>query len=393
MRSISILLLLAILAGCSNLRIEKRRFRKGFHIHWTKKQRSNSKKEDYTFKKTNESYSDSLHVAMLETNAPRKIKTPKEHSINPTKPLKTSKSKRNTHKTTPHKQQTVIAKETPSKTIKKTVPQTLSPLKKQKEHSSYLALLFFALAGVTPLFMFNSKNHKHSVWAAKNPRKARRRIAGLQVGILSISALLGEMLHLPISQEMGIIAGTTAGLSFVAANYSKKKNVFGQNRTRLFFMNLFNFSGAFGAFSLGNSGIFSNPSRILDWSATSGITEMAPGDHDGPFVLPTGVAVTLFVLLIVLLILMAGYTIILACALTCIDQILLALLVAFSGSITFTFLSIVAGKSIFKRKSDTDEKLPLWLIITLIVVAVVFLCAVGLGISALDAGLIFFSIL
>lgn len=392
MRSISILLLLAILTGCSNLRIEKRRFRKGFHVHWTKKQRSSSKKQDYSLKKTNEFNPDSLNVATLETNAAQKIKTPEKQSIIPIRKRQKVKSNRKIYKASQHRKQTTLAQETTAARSKKASIEQSSPLQKQKERSSYLALLFFTLAGVAPLLMFNSKNHKHSVWAAKNPRKARHRIAGLQLGILSVSALMGEILHLPISQEMGIIAGTTAGLSYVALNLSKKKNVFGQNRTRLFFMNLFNFSGAFGAFSLGNIGVLSNPSRILNWSATSGMTELPPNDHDGPFVLPTAVAVILLVLLIILLVFMAGYTIILACALTCIDQIILALLVAFSGSVTFTFLSIVSVKSIFKRKSDADEKLPLWLIITLIVMAVIFLCAVGFGISALEAGFIFFAI-
>lgn len=323
-----------LLIGCSSLRVEKKRYSKGYHVSLNKK----------IVKKTSEKKEVELSVveqspmsAFQEMPYKIPINNQDEWSDSGITKERGSISFKVQEAEREKQEMEAVTKSLKKKTIGTKVKKNKSQAAIAQEHSlGAKSLLFFLFSLSAPLFFLFSKNRKLSKWAAKNVTKARFSIAGIHVGIF-ISALLLGMLSSVSFSPLVIPIITVSTIISLLVLLPHKQSSTNENVVRIFFKrNLLAAGNAFSAFVYGGS---NNLIEAVDNSLLI---------HPLLAVLLT---LLLTAVLIGLFILLAN----LSCNLACSGYGALAVFVFVGGTYLLLFLYLLAMIYVYKKESSDTK--------------------------------------
>lgn len=344
-----LLLLLLLSASCSNFHFEKRKYQKGFYCHWNKleKKSEDHPKKELKFAKTkgieftNRSDSKSNDEIANQILVFENDTIPKQE-ITSTGQIKQLEEKALTQEF--------------SRSEYKESPLELSKIN-TNERTSSSSFIYFFIASLIPLFYSYKRSRSISVWAKINKKNARYLIVIFSV-IATVSAvLLGSFAVISISPWMHSLAFLGLIVSAIIYIFRPKDSDSEKGfYWKTFSFRLFNFSGLFGAFSVGASGLLKNYHHLSEWNILSGMSGSETELINDPMIMHPGLAILISLALLTLLCLAIYGIGVLSCNLSCSGQAVLGGFVLFGGSFIAFFLFLFAVFNLFKRESKREKK-------------------------------------
>lgn len=303
------------------MHIEKRKFRKGFHISWNKKQRSPQKEiPDQTL------VSSSKKEGFEVKSTQRKIAEAKpdvtQNEVSLIKPLSNkTTSSNNTMLKGQEKKEISSVKSLSAQKEKRTKKNEGS------NHSGYLYLL--AALGIPILAINKKRNYDLSSWASENQQKARWIIgAGTATAFLS-SYFVGRLWHFDIPEHslpIALVLGGTGGATYLLSR---------SNRGRITGGMMLNLAANFGSFTLGT---------------------MRPTlESESPYIMHPALMVFLTLALILLLIGSSYLIAALSCTIACNGYGFAAAAVLIGGLYLVAFLFMLAILNVYRKKGDEER--------------------------------------
>lgn len=353
-------LLISFLFSCSILSVDKRRYRKGFHVSWNKNIQKSEPLEKgekivqqelvASNDQTTESSSSGRMKSTLKVRSEVVLaKDEKRNSIKKSR-IVYYKSRKE-----------VAKKQNVYKVISKNQKKTKTKVRclEQKEQQTS-ALYYFLLSGIVPFIALQRKRgYTAAKWASENKLKAQGALALGSFAAVFSSFFLGNILQWETSGAMLLAPASlmTAGLLINAQKH--KGNRLLKNRLSI---SLLNIGTTFGGFFAG-----ANIPSLLS----------VPGEVDDPTILNPAGVFALTILLIVFIAAGLYLVAILSCSIACGGSGILALVVLFGGSYLVLFLGLLGFANVYRRESQKGEsmigKSALRALIGIIIIAIAIL--------------------
>ncbi len=337
-KGILLTLLLSFLFSCSTVHIEKRRFRKGFHVSWNKNKQSNEEKghEDAVFKNENTGNASATKTIQLQSVEKKSIKVkPEKVRLKSVKKTTNIKNRSNQFKRKPTSKTKIDSGEDRSTTSRNKEHR----LKEDVSKKNKSALYYLFLLGLVPLIAFQKKSgFKLSRWASKNKTKAQVLVGVSTFLAVASSFGLGNILQWQTSSAMLVAPVSLVAASvFINAKKVGKDSRLFKNR---FSYTLLNVGTTFGSFFAGT-----NLPALLS----------SPGYSEDPMILHPAVSVILILLLTILLVIALYGVAVLSCAIACNGAGVLAVIVLLGGVFLALFLASLGYVNTFRRESERGK--------------------------------------
>lgn len=358
-------LLTLLFVGCHNFHMEKRHYRKGYHLHSSVKPKADKGKDSNQAIISKENEISKAEIP--STNEPFNSfgidnHIENEHvesdSLN-----KQSQEVVNSYAVNDNSQNATSWNHAANSTKEET--QHENGELRSRERGSSFSMLYFLLALVVPIGFLNKRAERISRWSVKNVAKSRWLIAFGIIVVLFISMLLGHLFRFSVAPWMlffslGMVLFSIGGYYFSNRNRDDSKiDINGRKsyRGRLFFANLFNVSTSFGAFALGTKGFLAGSIRLSNWNLSDGfintptIASVSPDEEIQSLIF--GVKALLILTLVVLLLLLAT----LSCYIWCTSNLAIALTVFVGGlALILTGFILTIRKLNYIRKQNNENE-------------------------------------
>ena len=347
-----------LIAGCSSLHFDKKRYSRGYHVSSNKKI-SNSVivKKEAELKPVEQSsiFEHQLQTSEIADNIEIVY-------IQPSKQIENDSVLYLSEKT--ETEELALDNDFQIGRLKTVVNKKINPIQSssaisQETSNSSKSLLFFLFALSAPFAHLFFKKRKVAKWAMNNVKKARFAIAAIHSGIIGSSLLLGMLVGASFASWMMPIILITSVISILSIGLKDKFATKEKTSVSFFKRNLLAVGNAFSAF------IFGGSNSVLSGSGGEMLMH------------PLGVVI-LTILLTGLLLLSFYGLVLLSCEIACAGYAVLASVVLFSGVFLFSFFYSLAMLHVYKTESsDTDTfakksaKAALILILTIVLLAVI----------------------
>ncbi|HLP10668.1 MAG TPA: hypothetical protein VK177_01990 [Flavobacteriales bacterium] len=362
MQRISIFLAMAILMSvfsCGGLRIEKRRYNKGFYINFHSKtsvasttpidslEPAAQKNTSPTIQSPYKKHAEPAHTNTIKNKAYIAQHNPVNNTSNTYNNRKKTIASAQTHaQNQPHATATINAQSTAHLTVNQQQDQNTNGLLTH-------AALFFGAGLLFIAFAKNRTQAKHALWAAKNPRKARLTIAGLQMAGVILAGVLGFLLSTsaitfsPLWAGIMVVPYLVFFLHKKSLPHQKQK----QLRQSKFYILLNSLTGMFAGFMAGLGNVFGNISK---WSFSNGFSNTnLHGNSE--YALSSGTMVLFFILTLLLVAGILYLTAIISCELSCSGQSGAAAFVTVFGILVALLVLIFCMRKIFAKKTPATN--------------------------------------
>lgn len=322
-------LVLGALLACQSIRIEKRRYRPGFHFSWNHQSHSKDNAQVNKLEKSSSQTLKSVETSSL-TSERKEENTEVEIS---SKDVGTSASTRETdigviHESAPRTELNNANTQTEESTHAKIPNESISENKKD-DSRKFSAWWTLALIAFFPSFILGKKRTETiAYWASKNKKKSQVLLVGIAVLGFIACFSLGTLLRISFSPYMLLIPIVT-GIGALILNHKREKGLEGLTKRQL-------------SFGLLNTNAF--------------ITALFIGNHTQQyFSLPdegvnTGLAILLSFFLIIAAIIAFVGLIILSCNLACSGYVGLSYTVLIGGIFLIVFFVAYAMGYLFNKK-------------------------------------------
>jgi len=350
-----------LIAGCSSLHFDKKRYSRGYHVSCNKKISTSvfvKKKAELKTVEQSSIFAHQLQTSEIADNIEIIYIQPSNRIENDSLLYLSEKTE---------VEELGLDNVFQMGQLKTVVNKKINPIQSssaisQETSNSSKSLLFFLFALSTPCALLFFKKRKVSKWAMNNVNKARLVIAGIHIGIIGSSLLLGMLVGASFAYWMMPIIVITSVMSIFSIGLKIKSAAKDKTSISFFKRNLLAVGNAFSAFIFGGSHSFLS------------------GSGGEMLMHPLGVVI-LTILLTGLLLLSFYGLVLLSCEIACAGYGVLASVVLFSGVFLFSFFYSLALLHVYKTESsDTDtfvkKSAKTALIITLI--ALLLLLAIGL---------------
>jgi len=324
-----------LIAGCSSLHFDKKRYSRGYHVSSNKKI-SNSVivKKEAELKPVEQSsiFEHQLQTSEIADNIEIVY-------IQPSKQIENDSVLYLSEKT--ETEELALDNDFQIGRLKTVVNKKINPIQSssaisQETSNSSRSLLFFLFALSAPFAHLFFKKRRVSKWAMNNVNKARFAIAGIHIGIIGSSLLLGMLVGASFASWMMPIILITSVLSILSMGLKGKFATKEKTSVSFFKRNLLAVGNAFSAF------IFGGSHSVLSGSGGEILMH------------PLGVVILTICLTVLLLLSFFGL-VLLSCEIACAGYGVLAGVVLFSGAFLFSFFYSLALLHIYKTESsDTD---------------------------------------
>jgi hypothetical protein len=305
--------------------MEKRKYRKGFHISWNKRQKTEKTGDKTEYLVANQPEKD-RKSAINSTHPDQKSLTA---AWNEEKSSVTHSIQKGSSENGNNQQHVNLEDKTDSNSSLHTM--RISELEKSKKnttkHSGYLYLL---TAMATPFLAFNKKrNYKLASWANSDQRNAQW-IIGISTTIAFFSSyLLGRILNVEVPEQTLPAALALAGTG--GALYFASKSLNGRVSGSM----LLNSGAYFGTFTLGAMHVMQEP--------------------ESPYVMSTGLII-LFTFLLSLGLVISWYLIAgLSCTIACNGYGIAAVAVLLGGAFLTSFLFMLGILNVYRKKDQVEQ--------------------------------------
>ncbi len=331
-------LLFSFLFSCSTMHIEKRRYRKGFHVSWNANKQSNQEKghEDALFNKEITDNASATNTIQLQSIEKKSIKvTPENDKVKRIKNAINTKYRSKKFRRKPTSQAKIDSGKEESTTIKAKKHQ----LKKDVSTKNKSAIYYLFLLGLVPLIAFQKKSGlKISRWASQNKTKARVLVGVSTFLAVASSFGLGNISQWQTSNVMLVAPALLVAASlFINAKKVGKESRLFKNR---FSFTLFNLGTTFGSFYAGAS--------------VSALLSVSENTED-PMILNAFTAIILVILLSILLVVALYGLAALSCTIACSGYGIAAVAVMIGGSFLLLYLASLGYANIFRRESERGK--------------------------------------
>lgn len=349
------LLITFILSGCGTIQVNKRHYTKGFDIQWSKKFYAASttseeqpelcsEKPEFKSKETKQ---DQLAVAIerevknledvkfTELPQPKHIEQtvePKKSEIPDEQPLSVQQTQKQEDVSTQQNARSNESFETSN-----VEPFVLLSI----------LLLPFAFASM-------GTNQRIAQWAKEQKSKARWMITVLTILGLLTALALGTIVRFPFTPFT--IALSVGGMILSLLIHSAYRNnpiKKTRQQGKLFSFTLLRASGLISAFSLGGTGMLTDPTKLLSWDFIHGITDMQTASKE-PLVHHPALIILLTLLGILVIAGILYLTVIASCNIACNGNEAMAVFVLIFGIFLAAFLGSLIISFAFKREGETD---------------------------------------
>lgn len=324
------LVIITIVSGCANFKIEKRTFRKGYYISWSRDKVKNDKQKN----ENNDQLivSEEVEAIELSQRNPSLVELENDEKvIQNTYEPDVQENQENEKEIV--KNDSVFKDNEQVDKSKSISVNEVSENHSNQSNSPISAYWFLALFGIYPLIHSKQSNNL-AKWARKNPKDSR---AIMTTSLISLSVLsfgAGALLQ-PSTNLILLLGAGAVGLGLKLNDKFGKvraidSDTIKRNRNKRL---VYTISNSFGLFQLG--------ALLGKFQAIEPVTQTDEGWKIGLFV-------TILILLTITLI----ATIVLACALTCSDFGFWAFLTLFLGVSATVFCIVFLQMVLFGKPED-----------------------------------------
>lgn len=350
-----LLLLIVGLFSCNGLRIEKRRYNKGFFIHLNRGKEvvRESRIKDTSTAKVHPINSPAMNLALDKDSTDPTDQVPSLASTisSGQEAVHLANKKQSTQQTSGNNFQA-------AQTSVKQQQQ-----KSERETASLVGSIakpgfLFLLGGLVMLpFASTLSRRKISIWASKNKSKSRLLLIFVQLAGMALAYFLGTMFSVSgvvISPYIGLVVLIPYLLFFLHKQFIRKdKSAAKKLHRSKNYIGLNFITGMFGAFVMGLSNFFGN----LDlWSFDSGITNSQMMHSGKDYVLHPLLIFLLTVLAIGVFLILLGLAASLSCSLSCSGYGGAAVVALIGGVALSIYLFILMLRGIWMTEEKRDAQ-------------------------------------
>jgi hypothetical protein len=336
---IVLFLLITTIYSCSSLRIEKRRYNKGFFVSFTNRNCTSETAKD----SSENSSSNNLKQKKLETKNTNSVNEingilPLDNNTIVTSNISAHTPQKTHYKRISHSKHSEKSKNTISTENKKIKSESIVT-NDTGTKSRFNGLLYFLSLIFVPFFAKkNNTSLKVSKWASKNKLQSRTLIGIATTTAILSSFGLGYISQFDIDPYMFLIPASI-GVGSVLL-YTSDVNFLNKPTKNKLSFSLLNVGTYFGSFAAGSSNSFLN--NLLS----------IPED---PFIINPALAFILTAILIVAFAFSLYALAIISCQIACNGYGVLAVIVLFGGGYLASYLFSLGLLEIFRRKSQEND--------------------------------------
>ena len=341
----------AVVASCATVHIEKRRFRKGFHVSVNSKKKSSKEAEEDNvtetkYRKDKASVKETKHLSAQELHK-KSLASIDSASQEETATRNESSAKSVAEKT--------MSKETDQVS---TLEAKSGFKKKKNERDSWLAG-FLLLGGVSMALSFSKFGYQRGLWATKNPSKAQRAICNLAIAGGILSLLLGNILRVQPHVWLIVLIAKLIIIGIGISQLNRKKDKRSSKNIGVGTLFLGSFAAAF----------------VYGGSLDTIINL----DPESSGVNP-GLAAFLTVVLVFALLLMGIFIVSYSCSLACGSATVLSWIVLIGGAFSLVLTLLIVEMVLWSKRKPKERIIPPALLYTYFGILTVFVIASLLGI-------------
>lgn len=324
--SVTILLLIFILNSCSNLRIEKRQHRFGYHVHWTKNYRGPDSKtieldKNYLIVSTKNDDTSFISASIDNEINTHSIEEQTNSQIQPHQLVPDVKKFKKEPKISRRSKDILITK----KQVKQFQPELA--VNRSQNHKDYSGYLYLIVLIIPFGAVISKRSYKLSRWASDNRKKAQHLLIFSKVLLAIASISLSLLLGITFSPLI-LLSASILIIGIVLFNHFKNEKSYLHRKTSTF------------GVSTGLVAIAMNSGANL---------------FEGEFILDPALVIVLSILTLIVLAGLLYLISILSCNLACSGYELAAYALFFIGNLS----AIVGASFLLAFLWKTDEPTPL----------------------------------